>query len=114
MDQLPQQAPRRRATHLGYVETRRARSVVRDLQEHLSAWQRTAANLRAATLFGHADSAHIRDKAAAILTELAAARHELATRLTAVEPGVARHSLPRDIGRSLDRLQIELQQLIGH
>lgn len=113
MDLTSEQPPRRRAPHVDYVHNRGAKQAVREIQEHLGTWQKTAATLRVASMLGHGDTGAMRQKAACIAELLAADRRTLDARLQGLDPGVATHSLPRDVRRAIDQLDAELRELMN-
>lgn len=112
MNVTSQPAPRQRAPHLEYIHNRGAKQAVREIQEHLGEWQKTAATLRMAAQLGHGDSAAMRRKAQQISEMLSADRLALDGRLRSVEPGVAGHSLARDVRRAIDKLEADLRSLM--
>jgi hypothetical protein len=112
MDLTSHQAPRQRAPHLEYIHNRGAKLAVREIQEHLGKWQKTAATLRMAAQLGHGDATDRRRKASQINEQLCADRLSLDGRLRSVEPGVAAHSLPRDVRRAIDQLEADLRSLM--
>ena len=114
MDRSPRPTPQRRASHIEYVHGRAAKVAVREIQEHLGKWQRIAATLRAASVLGHGDAADAQVKASRIADLLAADRAALDARLRDLAPGVATHSLPRDVHRAIDQLETDLRSLLGN
>src|SRR5262245_46308650 len=104
---------RQRAPHLEYIHNRGAKQAVREIQEHLGEWQKTAGTPPMATQLGHGDVADMRRKASRISELLCADRLALDGRLRSLEPGVAGHSLPRDVRRAIDRLEADLRSLMG-
>jgi hypothetical protein len=110
----PRGAIRRRAPNASSIQRRAAKSVVHDVQDSLAAWHQRTATLQA-LLRANRDVHQVRQDAAELAALVMAARIELEAQLVHVEELVARHSLIRDVRRSLMLLRADLDKLAeGH
>ena len=102
--------PRQRASSATHAANRAAKQLVSDLQGRLDRWHRRVAFLRGLTV-GRRDGLAVQNEAAELAALVIAARVEFEGLLEDAPETVARHSLTRDIDRSLKLLREQLEDL---
>jgi hypothetical protein len=94
------------------MERRAAKTLVSGIQPKLDGWHRRVAFLKAMALVAPLEHRAIQEEAGEQMALVIATRINLESEIASAMQPAARHSLIRDVLRSLRQLQAELEQLV--